>query len=319
MPRVSVIVPAYNAEEHIGEALASVVAQTYGDWEAIVADDASTDATAERASGVDPRIRVVRAAANAGPAPTRNLAIEHAEGELLAFLDADDAWLPEFLDAQVGLYDREVAAGRRIGIVSCDARVIDSDGAELGTHLGRAGIPPRGPVTLTQLLDGNVIYVSALAPRAVVEEVGEFSPETRGSEDHDLWIRIVEAGYEVASNPQVLAVYREAEGSVSSSALGMARTNIATYRRALERGRLTPAQRRLARRSLRLHEAIGKVEAVMAKRTAGGRLGAGDLATAARAGATFGWFALRHPSRWRRWARTLARGSRAPWRPPRGS
>ena len=128
MPRVSVIVPAYNAAEHIEATLASVVAQTYTDWEVVVGDDASTDDTAARAERVDPRVHVVRAEANAGPAPARNLAIAHAQGELLAFLDADDAWRPEYLAVMVGLYDSATAGGRRVGIVSCDAQIVGPDG-----------------------------------------------------------------------------------------------------------------------------------------------------------------------------------------------
>jgi glycosyltransferase involved in cell wall biosynthesis len=312
MPRVSVIVPAYNAAEHIGATLQSVVAQTYGDWEAVVADDASTDDTATRAAAVDPRVRVVRAEENAGPAATRNLAIANATGELLAFLDADDAWEPDFLEEMVGLYDRQIAGRRRVGIVACDARIVGPDGALRYTHSERTGAS--GTPDLETLLDGNVIYVSALVPRAIVEEVGGFSTETWGSEDHDLWIRILEQGYEVARIPRTLATYRELDGSVSSSAAAMARTNQATYRRALARGRLTPRQQRLARRSLRLQLAIEELEAVAARRASVERLRPRDLATAARAAGTFALFALRHPSRWGRWARMLAGGARTPWR-----
>lgn len=312
MPRVSVIVPAYNAAEHIGDTLASVVAQTFTDWEAVVADDASSDDTAARAAAVDPRVRVVQAEENAGPAATRNLAVANATGELLAFLDADDAWQPEFLEEMVGLYDRQTAAGHRVGIVACDAQIVGPDGSARDTHSERTGAS--GTPDLATLLDGNVIYVSALVPRAIVEELGGFSTETWGSEDHDLWIRILERGYEVARIPRALAIYRELDGSVSSSALGMARTNQATYRRALARGRLTPRQRRLAQRSLQLQLTIEAIEDIAARRAAGKRMRARDLATAARAVGVFCAFVLRHPSRWARWARVVAGGARTPWR-----
>src|SRR5947208_14290588 len=90
MPRVSVVVPARNAAPHIGEALSSIVAQTFGDWEALVVDDGSTDGTADVARAVDPRIVVLDNPHPAGPAAARNLAIARASGELLALLDADD-------------------------------------------------------------------------------------------------------------------------------------------------------------------------------------------------------------------------------------
>src|SRR4051794_18295236 len=101
MPRVSVIIPAYNAEEHIAAALESVARQTYGDWEVVVGDDGSTDRTAEIVAGFGDRFRLVRAERNLGPANGRNVAIEDARGELLATLDSDDLWLPGYLDGMV--------------------------------------------------------------------------------------------------------------------------------------------------------------------------------------------------------------------------
>src|SRR4051812_49192629 len=100
MPRVSIIIPAFNAEEHIDETLGSVCHQTYDDWEIVVCDDCSTDGTAERARSFGDCLTLVRTEANAGPSAARNLAIEHSSGELLAFLDADDYWLPTYLERQ---------------------------------------------------------------------------------------------------------------------------------------------------------------------------------------------------------------------------
>ena len=97
MPRVSVIIPAFNNEATLAEAVQSVQSQTYVDWEVIVSDDASTDGTAAVAEGFGGPIRVVRNPENRGSGPARNAAVEVAEGELLALLDADDYWLPEFL------------------------------------------------------------------------------------------------------------------------------------------------------------------------------------------------------------------------------
>src|SRR5205814_6279167 len=88
-PRVSVVMPAHNAAAHIGQALDSVAAQTFTDWEVIVCDDASSDDTAELACGRE-RVTVIVNERNAGPAESRNRALAHARGELVAFLDADD-------------------------------------------------------------------------------------------------------------------------------------------------------------------------------------------------------------------------------------
>src|SRR5688500_7031207 len=100
---VSVVMPAYNAEATIASAMASVRAQTYAGWELIVVDDGSTDRTAEIAAGAaatDKRIRVIRQR-NQGVAAARNAAIEAATGRYLAFLDADDLWLPSKLERQL--------------------------------------------------------------------------------------------------------------------------------------------------------------------------------------------------------------------------
>src|SRR4051794_40590064 len=92
MSRVTVVIPAHNSADVIEDGLRSVLAQTYDDWEVVLADDASADDTAARAAAVSPRVRVVRTDTNLGPAGARNLALEHATGELVAFLDADDWW-----------------------------------------------------------------------------------------------------------------------------------------------------------------------------------------------------------------------------------
>jgi glycosyltransferase involved in cell wall biosynthesis len=256
VPRVSVITPAHDNEQTIEATLRSVVAQSYPDWEAIVADDASSDRTGELAAAADPRVSVVRSDANLGPAGARNLALERASGELVAFLDADDRWEPGYLERQVALYD---AAGPSTGIVACDAWLERADGTRIGRHSERFG--DAGGVSLAQLLAGNRIFVSAICPRAVVDEVGGFSTDCWGSEDHDLWLRIVERGYRVVATPDPpLAIYRVADGSVSSSRLGMAKTDQATYRRALERGRLGRRERAIAARRLRLARAAERVE-----------------------------------------------------------
>jgi glycosyltransferase involved in cell wall biosynthesis len=285
MPRVSVITPAHRAEAFLAATLGSVVSQTYADWEAIVVDDASDDATAEVARGVaDPRIRVVRSEANLGPAGARNLALDHADGDLVALLDADDRWLPEYLERQVALFDAEEARRPGVGIVACDAWMEGPDGRLPETYGQRFGFP--ADPSVADLLRANTIFVSAVSPRAVVEEVGRFSTECFGSEDHDLWLRIVEAGYRVVATREPLAVYRLSPAGVSASALGMARTNETTYRRALERGRLSGRERWVARRARLVARSAARFEA-------GERLRALPL---------FVGTAVLNPGSWPRWA-----------------
>lgn len=296
MPRVSVIVPAHDSAAWIDETLASVAAQTYGDWELIVADDASSDDTAERASRHAAGVKVVRSESNLGPAGARNLALQHASGELVAFLDADDLWLPGYLECQVARFDAEAARpGPAVGLVACDARLRGPDGDLPGTYLGqfRRAV---APLTLERVLARNCIYVSTLVPAEVGAEVGWFAPELFGTEDHDLWVRILETGRRAVLNDDVLAVYRKGAGSVSSNIARQGANNQKTYRRALDRGRLTRRQARVARRELRYNRAMEAMAAAWFDRSPG---------RAVRSLPNMVWVALTRPDHWREWFAVL--------------
>jgi teichuronic acid biosynthesis glycosyltransferase TuaG len=294
MPRVSVIIPAFNAEAHIAETLCSVETQTYPDWEIVLGDDHSTDSTADIAGTFGSRVKVARTAANSGPATARNMAIEHSSGELLAFLDADDYWLPEYLERLVRLFDEN----QRVGIVACNARVQSPEGFLPGTYMDYVPFPAE--VTVRELLRFNPIFVSAIAPRAVVEQVGGFCPEIFGAEDHDLWVRILELGYRVVATRQPLAVYRLHPGSVSAGAGSMARAAQLVYLRALSRGKLTPRERRVAKRELRRHRAVEQIASARGV----------SYRRVLRALPLLMLVAAEHPRRWRTLARMVVRGRR---------
>jgi cellulose synthase/poly-beta-1,6-N-acetylglucosamine synthase-like glycosyltransferase len=248
MPRVSVITPAHDNAATIEATLRSVVAQTFADWELVVADDASNDATPALVRDFgDPRVRLVRSPTNVGPAGARNLALDHAGGELVAFLDADDRYEPSYLATMIGRLEAE---GPGVGIVCCDAWRETPQGEVLGRYSALHG--PAEGIDLAGLLLRNRVLIASLCPREVVDEAGGFSTECWGSEDHDLWLRIVEHGHRVAYVDEPLVRYRVAEGSISSSRLRMARTDQATFGRALARGRLDAGQRAIARARLDL-------------------------------------------------------------------
>jgi hypothetical protein len=198
-----------------------------------------------------------------------------------------------------------------VGLVACNAFMRRPDG-ELADATLRDVVGPAEGLTVARLLESNPVFVSALCPRAAVEQVGCFSPETFGSEDHDLWIKLLERGWRCVATAEPLAVYRLAEGSISKDAVGMARTNQTTYRLALERGRLSPRDARLARRQLRLHEAVESLERLRGPEA---RRDPAALAAGLRAGGVFLVHALTHPGRWSRWLRALGRGRRELWRP----
>lgn len=256
---MSVIVPSHNAAHFIERSIESIHEQTYRDWEVVVVDDGSSDGTWELLQEAGPCVRSFRRERAGGPAVARNLALEHADGELVVFLDADDLLLPRYLESQLACYEAAIQGGvGRVGVVACDARIMIDDEYAAHTHLQR--IPDRhAPVTLERLLRRNSIYIGSLVPTAVGESVGWFDPELFGTEDFGLWIKIVEAGYRVVINDEVLAVYRRTAGSISSNIASQGANNRRAYELALGRGRLDSKQRRIARRAIRYNRAMEEV------------------------------------------------------------
>jgi glycosyltransferase involved in cell wall biosynthesis len=292
MARVSIVIPAYNSAAVIGSAVGSVLAQGYDDWELIVADDGSTDDTAEVASALE-RVRLVRAERNGGPAAARNLALSHASGELVAFLDADDRWLPDYLETQLARYDAERGSRQPVGLLACDARI---EGVQ-GTYAEqfRRGIEP---ITLERVLRRNVIYISAMVTREAGEVAGWFDESLFGTEDHDLWIKILERGYRAVYTSRPLCVYNRTEGSISLNIARQAANNQKTYRAALARGRLSLHQRRIARSELRYNRAM---ELVAQLRLDGERSPRALL----EAAPLLAWVAATRPRHWGEWLAVL--------------
>jgi glycosyltransferase involved in cell wall biosynthesis len=294
--RVSVVTPAHNSEEFLPEALRSVEAQSYEDWEVVVADDASTDRTAEVAEGFGPRVTVVHSERNLGPAGARNLALEHARGELVALLDADDYLLPGFLETQVGLYDAASAGGEPIGLVTCNARILGPEGMSSVTYHDLH--PMTGDLTLERLLERNPVFVSSLFPRRLIDEVGAFDTDIRGAEDFDLWVRIMERGYRALVTREPLAVYRRWPGALTASQATSARSERIAYERALERGRLDARQARIARRRLRHSRAVELIASGVAGPASARRRMLAGLPLILRVG-------LENPRYWGTWMRGL--------------
>lgn len=204
-PRVSVVVPVFNRAAYIVQALRSVLAQSFDDFELIVVDDGSQDDSYERAIALnDPRIVCVRQSNSGRPAVPRNLGIRMARGSLVAFLDSDDVWLPETLERLIHALDRRPDAGMSYGLAT------RFDGQR---ELGLAG--PK-TASLSErifeqlLLDGNFIpTASAMVRREVLERVGGFNehPSFKAVEDFDLWLRVAH-DYPALLVPHVIARYR---------------------------------------------------------------------------------------------------------------
>lgn len=182
-PRVSVIIPAYNAAAYVAEAISSVQVQTYTDLEIIVVDDGSTDETAAVVAGIaDDRLRYVYQE-NASQAVARNTGIRGGQSEVIAFLDADDRWLPKKLEEQLGcLQDPQV------GVVCSGAKEIDEDG---GLLTQRSVTIPGGD-TRRNLICENFVYCSSAVVRRELLDAHdlEFRCGRQGTEDWDLWLRL---------------------------------------------------------------------------------------------------------------------------------
>ncbi len=296
------VIPAHNAAAFLPETLASVSAQSFGDWEIVAVDDGSRDGTWAILDKAGPRVRAVRNETARGPAAARNRALAQARGELVAFLDADDLLLPSYLERQIALLDEARARGRRIGLVACDARLLD-DG-HYADYTYKDMTPDADlPITLDRVLRRNPIYISALVPAAVGREVGWFDEELFGTEDFGLWLKILERGYEAIRNPEALAVYRRTTGTISTNIASQGVNNRRAYELALGRGALSPAQRRIARRAIRYNRAMEAVAELRFER----RSARSVLRLITRLPLLVS-VALTNPRWWRQWVAVLRTG-----------
>ena len=206
MPRVSVILPAYNAADTIGQALESAFAQSFTDYEVIVIDDGSTDRLEAAIAPYRDRVRLIRQR-NRRISGAKNAGAAQACGEYLAFLDADDIWMPERLARTVAVLE----ADPRCVLVSCGAATIDKDGTPSAEYsIGRSANLTPG---LAEIVSGQAqIKVSSiLIRRAIFERIGGFDEAAfgrlRGGEDLYLYALAREHGT-IRLVPEALMKYR---------------------------------------------------------------------------------------------------------------
>jgi GT2 family glycosyltransferase len=222
-------------------------------------------------------------------------------GELLALLDHDDRWREDFLEHMTGVYDAGVAQGRRVGVVSCNPLIETEDGTGGKTFAEHYWWSDH--VDYDAMIERDYVYAGALFPREAFEGVGGLSGECWGSDDYDLWMRLLEDGYEIVTTRESVAVYRCHSLAISADDLTMADAAIAAYSRALRRGRVDERRRRMLRRQLRHSRALR--ERALVRRAVRERrpLTAGVRAIHA---APSGLLAFAQaPGRWGEWARDL--------------
>lgn len=187
-PAVSIILPTYNRLHFLRAAVASVFAQTFADWELIVADDGSDENTlAYLGRLADPRVRLIRLSHTGNPPAVRNAALRVARGRYVAFLDSDDLWLPRKLEVHLA---RLCARGDCRWNYSALVR-IDAKGEVMARDSLRAWIPYEGDIFEQLLtLEAAVATPTVVAERALVEQAGLFDEQQPYFEEYDLWLRL---------------------------------------------------------------------------------------------------------------------------------
>lgn len=208
-PAISVVMPVYNAEATLDEAVTSILEQTFRDFEFIIINDGSTDSTAsilKRYERVDPRIQIQHQN-NQGVISALNRGCRLARGEYIARMDADDISLPQRFEKQL----QYIETHREIGILGTWIERLRSDGSVLGTWR-----PPTNPKVLkwTHFFGVCVWHPTVLMRREIMEKVNFYRTEALFADDRDLWLR-ASAITEFGNVPEVLFQYKVWEGSVS--------------------------------------------------------------------------------------------------------
>jgi len=276
-PLVTVIIPTYNRREWIGICLDSVKAQTYKQIETLVIDDGSTDGTVELLRS-DPRYSFARLHVqpkNGGASVARNTGIEMARGELIVFIDSDDALLPHHIETAVRVFEDHP----NTGLFCCDSTIIDSSGEVL--FGGRTwhqiqnelrNQPLEGGFrSLLDIFQFSHIFPGFTLPKTVFEKIGYFDQSIFPMDDYDLSLRVAGAGYGVYYCDQPLALRREHTGQCSgvANSVDTCRKQLRTLRAALQRNPELPGQSLIVNRRL----ASAKMELAVSRMRGGERVG----------------------------------------------
>jgi len=243
VPAVSIVIPTYNAASYIGETLDSVFEQTFADYEVIVVNDGSPD-TVELEPALGPylsRIRYIKQE-NLGAGAARNEGLRSAQGEFIAFLDADDLWLPNYLEEQLKFlcendYDLVCADAMHFGDSPLAGKTYMEVFMETASQAGEVTF--LGLVSAEQ----SLITSGIVARRAPIIEVGLFDEGLRNSQDFDLWLRLVRHGSRLAFQRQLLLRYRCHENSLSGDEINRTARQLRVYDKVESSLDLTPEER----------------------------------------------------------------------------
>jgi glycosyltransferase involved in cell wall biosynthesis len=272
-PLVSVIVPAYGAAHHIATAIDSILAQDFEDHEVIVVNDGSPD-TEELERALSPygkRITYLKQD-HLGPGAARNRGILAARGVMIAFLDADDYWLPNFLNDQLAFLN-----DGRFDLVYADAMLAGD--TPLAGRTFMQTVPSRGEVTLEALIAVRctVLLSGVLARRSALIEAGLFDEQFTHSEDFDLWLRMARCGARLGYQQKVLLCKRERRSSLSAEVMTLLENALRVLKKTEATGGLTQSELSALGRSTK------KIKAHLLLERGKKSLSAGDCDAAAEA------------------------------------
>ncbi|HEY9803820.1 MAG TPA: glycosyltransferase family A protein [Leptolyngbyaceae cyanobacterium] len=210
MPKVSIVIPAYNAMDYLPTTLETVYQQTFTDFEVLIINDGSSDNIVDWVSHLtDTRIRLITQE-NQGLTGAHNTGVIQAQGEYIAFLDADDLWEPSKLEKQVICLDKNP----EVGLVDTWVMLIDEDGVSTGTVIKTNA---EGNVWQQIIQCPTVVCGSSPIVRKICfQELGLFDPEMGGSSDWDMWTRIA-SRYNFALIKEPLTLYRQHRSSMSKN------------------------------------------------------------------------------------------------------
>ena len=279
MKKISVIIPVYCAEKYVAATVQSLLDQKYENFEALIIDDGSPDRSLEICQQfTDPRIKIIRQE-NRGLAGARNTGIRHAQGDYIAFLDADDLWLPEKLTKHI----EHLESSPDVGVSFSPSELIDESGSSLGTYL----MPQLKEITIPDLFRHNPVGngSAAVVGREVFEEIKfqdelygtvenfYFDDRLRRNEDIEFWLRVaIQTDWKLEGIPEYLTLYRVNSGGLSANFF----KQLESWEQVLEKthsyapelvaqwGSLSKAYqlRYLARNALRLHASSEAVQLI---------------------------------------------------------
>ena len=230
MPVFSVVMPAYNAERFVGEAIESVLAQTLPSWELMVVNDCSTDRTLEVCNSYrDPRIRVFTTPQNLNAAGARNLALEHARGEFVALLDSDDLMAPNRLERQLDFFHKNPLVG------VCGSYVETFETKEKVAGRGKIEYPcSNGRIKATMFFYDPLVTSSVSIRASIVFETDKpvFRQDFAPSEDYELWARLIDRS-QFSNLPEILTSYRVHDSQLTQTESKLMRNQMSRVRKLL--------------------------------------------------------------------------------------